>query len=296
MSDPASRTFRAMGTQITTVLPGSCSERNLTAAFDRVSRIFANEEQRFSRFRGDSELTSVNAASGAWTNVSAGFERLVRFALRQAARTDGLFDPTVLHAMIAAGYDRDYDEVLAGARGALHAPQPCGRWAEIEVRPGGLRLPAGVGLDLGGVAKGWTADLAVEAVVRSGLPWALVSAGGDLRIAGDTAGIEVAIEDPWVATEEVARVCLTGGALASSSTTRRAWGPGLHHVIDPRTGAPSDAAALQATVWAPTCAEAETLATWAILTGPSALDTVPGAIATFDGNLLMNFAAAEVAA
>lgn len=296
MSDLSSRTFRAMGTQITTVLPGSFPERTLTAALDRVDGIFAKEEQRFSRFRGDSELTSVNAASGRWTNVSGGFERLVRFALRQAERTEGLFDPTVLHAMIAAGYDRDYDEVLAGARGVLHPPQPCGRWAEIDLRPGGLCLPAGVGLDLGGIAKGWTADLAAEAVVHSGLPWALVSAGGDLRIAGDSTGIDVAIEDPWVATEEAARVRLTSGALASSSTTRRAWGPGLHHVIDPRTGAPSDAAALQATVWAPTCAEAETLATWAILTGPAALDTVPGAIATVDGSLVMNFATAEVAA
>ncbi|MGZ8566711.1 MAG: FAD:protein FMN transferase [Actinomycetota bacterium] len=296
MSDASSHTFRAMGTQVTIVLPDRSSQRTLAAASDRVVQIFEREEQRFSRFRGDSELTSVNAASGTWTNVSGGFERLVRFSLRQAERTHGLFDPTVLHAMIAAGYDRDYDEVLAGARGALHPTQPCGRWKEIELRSGGLRLPDGVGLDLGGVAKGWTADLAAEAAVRSGLPWALVSAGGDLRVAGDTTGVEVAIEDPWDATEEVARVRLVSGALASSSTTRRAWGPGLHHVIDPRTGAPSDAVALQATVWAPTCAEAETLATWAILTGPAALDTIPGAIATSDGDLLMNFSTAEVAA
>ena len=67
--------------------------------FERVADIFAREEQRFSRFRGDSELASVNAANaGRWTNVSAGFERLVRFSLRQAERTEGLFDPTVLHA------------------------------------------------------------------------------------------------------------------------------------------------------------------------------------------------------
>ncbi|MGZ5297557.1 MAG: FAD:protein FMN transferase [Actinomycetota bacterium] len=296
MSELTGGTFRAMGTQITTVFPASSPVWIRTAGFDRVAEIFAEEEQRFSRFRGDSELTSVNAASGRWTNVSTGFERLVGFALRQAERLDGLFDPTVLHAIIAAGYDRDFDEVLAGARGALHPPQPCGRWAEIDQRPGGLRLPAGVGLDLGAVAKGWTADLAAEAAVDSGLPWALVSAGGDLRIAGDVAGIDVAIEDPGVATEEVARVRLTSGALASSSTIRRAWGPGLHHVIDPRTGAPSDAVALQATVWAPTCAEAETLATWAILTGPAALDSIPGAIATTDGDLFMNFATAEVAA
>jgi thiamine biosynthesis lipoprotein len=296
MNELASTTFRAMGTEITTVVPATSPERVVKGVFEGVTDIFVREEQRFSRFRGDSELISVNANAGRWTNVSAGFERLARFSLRQAERTEGLFDPTVLHAMIAAGYDRDYDEVLVGARVALHPPQPCGSWAEIDMRPGGLRLPAGVGLDFGGVAKGWTADLAAEAAARSGVPWVLVSAGGDLRIAGDCVGIDVAIEDPWVATEEAARVRLRSGALASSSMTRRAWGPGLHHVIDPRTGAPSDAAALQATVWAPTCAEAETLATWAILTGPTALDSVPGAVATADGSLVMNFATTEVAA
>jgi thiamine biosynthesis lipoprotein len=285
-----------MGTQIAILLAGDTSEPIAMTALDRVAKIFSAEERRFSRFRDDSELIAVNAASGRWTNVSVGFQRLVRFALRQANRTGGLFDPTVLHALVAAGYDRDFDEVLAGARGALQPPHPCGRWDEIDLRPGQLRLPAGVGLDLGGVAKGWTADLAAEAAVDSGLPWAVVSAGGDMRIAGDTAGIDVAIEDPWIATEEMARVHLTRGALASSSTTRRAWGPGLHHIIDPRTGAPSDAAALQATVWAATCAEAETLATWAILTGPEALDTVPGAIVTSDGDLFLNFAPEEVAA
>jgi thiamine biosynthesis lipoprotein len=233
----------------------------------------------------------VIAAAGRWTAISPDFERLVRFTLDQAQRTRGLFDPAALDAVVAAGYDRDFDEVLAGARGALHPPRPCGRWAEIQVRPGALRLPAGVGLDLGGVAKGWTVDLAVDAALEAGLPCVFVSAGGDLRIAGETPGIYVAIEDPADAATEVLRVRLSWGALASSSITKRAWGPGLHHVIDPRTGIPSDPRTLQATVWAPTCAEAEVLATWALLTGPSSLATISGAIATATGELRTNFAA-----
>jgi thiamine biosynthesis lipoprotein len=193
-----------------------------------------------------------------------------------------LFDPAALGAVVAAGYDRDFDELLAGARGALHPPRACGRWAEIEVRPGALRLPAGVGLDLGGVAKGWT-DLA-DAALHMGLV-----TRDNLRIAGDTPGIDVTIEDPADADTEVVRVRLSRGALASSSITKRAWGPGLHHVIDPRIGIPSDDRTLQATVWAPTCAEAEVRATWALLTGPSALATINGAIATADGELRTNF-------
>ena len=193
--------------------------------------------------------------------------------------------------MVAAGYDRDFDEVLAGARGALHPPQPCGRWREIAMRPGEILLPAGVGLDLGGIAKGWTSDLAAEAAVREGLPWSLVSAGGDLRIVGEAPPIDVRIEDPGAPSETAATLRLDSGALASSSTLRRAWGPDLHHILDPRTGAPTDSPIVQSTVWASTCAEAEVLATWALLTGTAAMDTVPCALVSRDGDLIMNFEA-----
>ena len=252
--------------------------------------MFAREERRFSRFRDDTELSRVNLAAGRWTPVSAPFEALVGLALTQAQRTDGLFDPTVLHAMVAAGYDRDFDEVLAGARGALHPPRPCGRWREIVDAP--RRDPAPCrrrALDLGGIAKGWTSDLAAEAAMLEGLTWSLVSAGGDLRIAGDAPSIDVRIEDPGDASATAATLRLATGALASSSTLRRAWGPDLHHIIDPRTGAPSDSPIVQSTVWAPTCAEAEVLATWTLLTGTAAMDTVPCALVSRDGDMIVNF-------
>ena len=137
---------------------------------------------------------------------------------------------------MAAGYDRDFDEVLAGARGALHPPEPCGRWNEVEVRQGAVRLPPGVGLDLGGIAKGWTVDLAAAGAVDAGLAWALVAAGGDLAIAGDAPSLEIPIEDPETLERPMATLRLDRGALATSSVAKRAWGPDLHHVIDPADG------------------------------------------------------------
>jgi FAD:protein FMN transferase len=284
----AHHSFRAMGTDVSLTGPDDAS---FARASEAVEAVFAREERRFSRFRDDSELSRVNLAAGRWTSVSPPFEALIGVALMQAKRTDGLFDPTVLHAMVAAGYDRDFDDVLAGARGALHPPQPCGRWREIAMRPGEILLPAGVGLDLGGIAKGWTSDLAAEAAVREGLSWSLVSAGGDLRIVGEAPSIDVRIEDPGAPSETAATLRLDSGALASSSTLRRAWGPDLHHILDPRTGAPTDSPIVQSTVWASTCAEAEVLATWALLTGTAAIDTVPCALVSRDGDLIMNFGA-----
>ena len=271
--------FRAMGSAFEVMGP---HDPSFDAAYARIRSRVAREEHRFSRFRGDSELVRVNEAAGSPTVLSRSFAEVLGLALEAAIDTAGRFDPSVHDAMIAAGYDRDLDEVLAGARGVLNPAVPCGRWREIELDDDRLLLPAGVHLDLGGIVKGWTADRAVQDALEEGLPWALVSAGGDLRIGGDAPGVEVAIEDPVDPDRRIARLTLTQGALATSSVLKRAWGDGLHHVIDPFTGAPADTDLLQATVWAPTCAEAEVRATAALLEGRSALGVTPGIVVTAD--------------
>ena len=255
-----------------------------------VVEVFATEEDRSSRFRSSSELSMINASAGSWTTVSAGLAALLRFALDHAAATDGLFDPTMLRAMEAAGYDRDLDEVIRAARGALHPPVACGRWREVELDGRRLRLPDDVGLDLGGVAKGWTVDLAAERALSAGLAWVLVSAGGDLRIAGDAPALEIAVEDPDEPEREFASLRLCSGAIATSSTRRRSWGPGLHHVIDPRTGAPSVTGLAQATVWAPTCAEAEIASTVALLEGSTGAVRRACLLVEDDGTITRSFA------
>ena len=287
--------FRAMGTQILVLVDGSEDAARLAGAVDRVRDTFERLERRCSRFRADSELTRVNRRAGRPTRVSPELAELVSHALAAARRTEGRFDPAVLDAVVGAGYDRDFDEVLAGARVALRPPRPCGRWREVRLEGDRLELPEGVGLDLGGLAKGWTVDRAAEAALAAGLRWVLVNAGGDLRLLGEAPpeGIPVGVEDSEDPSAEVLRLHLTAGALATSSITRRAWGPGLHHLIDPRTGAPAASGVLQATVWAPTCAEAEVAAKDALLRGETALGDVPGVLVLADGRVLTNLDAPE---
>jgi thiamine biosynthesis lipoprotein len=287
--------FAAMGTTVTVLGPGH--EPGFDAITRVVRTIFERHEQRFSRFRPDSELSRVNAAAGTRIRVSEEFARLTWFALEAWDETDGRFDPTVLGAVLAAGYDRDFDALLAGARVALRPPTPCGRSGEIVLEERDLHLPAGVGLDFGGLAKGWTVDAAAEAAVDAGLLWVLVNAGGDLRVCGDPpAALDVGIEDPERSDADVGRVLLSEGALATSSVTRRAWGPGLHHLIDPRTGRPVVGPVLQATVWAPRCAAAEIRAKDALIQGEASLERSPAVLVLRDGRILTNVSELEVAA
>lgn len=279
--------FRAMGTGIQ--LLGPEGHPATQGAVRAVEARFATEELRFSRFRPDSELSLVNAIAGSPTPVSPAFAEVVLLALDAAAATGGLFDPTVHDALVAAGYDRDFDEVMAGARGSLHPAVPCGRWSEVELDAGILRLPEGVHLDLGGIAKGWTVDLAAADALEAGLPWALVNAGGDLRLAGDAPTIEIAVEDPEQPERELLRLRLADGALATSSIAKRSWAPGRHHVIDPRTGAPAETDLLQATVWASTCTQAEILATHALLQGSGVATSLRCALVTRAGDVLVAF-------
>ena len=259
-----------MGTSVRVLTEGGGSEVPTSLADRAIVRTFEREERRFSRFRGDSELSLVNAAGGRSVRISESFRSVMRLALDAAASTGGLFDPTVLGALEAVGYDRTFDDVLAGARGASHPTGPCGRWRDVSLEDDLLRLPAGVGLDLGGLVKGWTADEAATRAVDAGLPWVLVNAGGDLRIAGDAPRIDIAVEDPDDPASELGRLSVREGGVASSSTRSRAWGDGLHHVIDPTTGSASATDLVQVTVTAPTCAEAEILAKAVLLRGSGA--------------------------
>ncbi len=303
MKSPLRYSFTTMGTTVTLIAPRATGERMFRSATAKVEHIFRREDRRFSRFRPDSELSRVNAAAGQWIQVSRPFAVLTERSLRAAAETDGLFDPTVLPALAAAGYDRDWaeveargadeDEELAAIRREFAAlmikhSTACGAWREIELDDANLRIPEGAALDFGGIAKGWTVDRAAGKLPD--LRWAIVNAGGDLRVVGTPprAGLGVGIEDPHDAGVEALRLGLCAGALATTSVTVRAWGEGSHHVIDPRTSLPAMTEVVQATVWGETCADAEVWSKAALLRGPEILDRVSASLVLSSGEVVTN--------
>ncbi len=130
--EPIRHAFVSMGTRVQLIAAPESDGRDVARALRRVRRIFAREDVRFSRFRPDSELSTVNAQAGEWVPVSAPFATLIRMALKAARDTDGLFDPTVLPALMAA-------RIRPGLRGRGGARRSRGRGASSH--PARVRRP-----------------------------------------------------------------------------------------------------------------------------------------------------------
>jgi FAD:protein FMN transferase len=284
--------FPAMGTSVRLLAaPG--------APLDDARALVEDLEARLTRFDPASELCALNADPRESVPASGLLRDAVSAAVAGAAATDGLVDPTLLGAVVRAGYDRslvghpraDLRAALASAPEPRPAsPPPVADWRRIHVddAAGTVTRPPGVKLDLGGSAKGLAADLAAELLEPSG-PCA-ADLGGDLRVRGVH---EVLVPNP-VLQMLAAVLELHDDAVATSGIDKRLWWDGVgrpaHHLLDPATQRPAWTGVLTATAKAPTAAMAEALAKAAILAGPVAgrevLARYGGLLITYDGAVL----------
>lgn len=222
-------------------------------------------ESRWSRFLADSDITALNVAEGAPRRVHPQTVRLVREMVDAHRRTDGDFDPTLLPALVAAGYAQS--RVDAGRTTMLppSAVAP-GRIDSIRIDDDRITVGRGTTLDPGGIGKGLAGDLAVEQALADGALGAMAEFGGDVVVGGvapDGVAWRIGVEDPFDPDRHLAIIRLARGALATSSQRKQRWvaadGTEAHHLLDPR-GIRSISSDVQTvTVIAATGARAESL-------------------------------------
>jgi thiamine biosynthesis lipoprotein len=272
---PGSQThrFRAMGTDVEVIVVDG-PDGAAAGAEARVEGL----EARWSRFRPDSELSRLNQAAGTPAVVSLPTFRLVQRAVEAWSLTDHRFDPTVLPALEAAGYDRTFDDVPSDGPDSPAPPGPAPGCAGIRLDPvvRAVTLPAGTRLDLGGIGKGYAADLVADELRQEGAAGACVNLGGDLHVSGlppeGAPAWVVAVEDP-AGGDGLGNLTLAAGGVATSTRLRRAWrraGRVWHHLLDPATGRPAFEGLASVTVLAAETWWAEVLAKAAFLAGPDA--------------------------
>jgi FAD:protein FMN transferase len=281
--------FAAFGS--TAVVVASDGDR-LPAAVDAVRVTVDAFDLACSRFREDSELSALNRSGGRPIRVSALLLEAVTAGVRAAALTDGDVDPTLGEALIALGYDRDFELGLDG-RGVRAAGVKSGaaaskraiaftsiagwRTIRVDFEAGTVGLGQGVSLDLGATAKALAADHAAAAAADAGGCGVLVSIGGDIATAGPVPpeAWRVRVTDDHRAGVEAPGQWITirSGGLATSSTTVRRWRSGgatVHHLLDPSSRLPVSSRWRTASVAAATCLDANIASTAAVVRGERA--------------------------
>ena len=250
-----------------------------------MSDVLDRVDLAYSRFRPDSELVAVNAAAEADAAAARSSpsrspwrcgppnRRTARSTRRSAGRC-GRSATTTTSPNSRRGRVRS-------SYGWSRSPG----WQTVElshVRQE-VVLRRGVELDLGSTGKALAADLAAGAAIGAIGPMGgvLVSLGGDIATAGSAPDggwrILVAEDSETPVDGDGETIAIPRGAIATSSTTVRRWQRGtvaLHHLIDPRTGGPVESPWRTVTVAAPTCVEANTAATAAIVLGSRGLDSL----------------------
>jgi len=331
----AETSWEALGTNVVLRVT---DPRALARAREAVVNELQAIDRTCSRFRSDSEITSVNeSAGGRPVQVSDLLAQAIELAMRATELTGGDVDPTVGRALVLSGYDRDWKEMLELAHGHASAPdrtlasadsiptnasdraesagsdtnhtsgppgammipanppgamiaanppgtvmvaaKRVGGWQSVRFDPAvrTVRVPRGVMLDLGATAKAWVADRAASAASQAGECGALVSVGGDIAVSGQApaGGWAVHVTDDHRSAPSAPgqTVKIESGGLATSSTAVRCWrhqGQTMHHIIDPRTGAPVRGTWRTVSVAAASCADANIATTAALVRGGAA--------------------------
>jgi thiamine biosynthesis lipoprotein len=256
----------------------------------RLTRIVHDEslriEARFSRYRDDNIVAQINRAAGAPVPVDDEVLRLLSYADTCWQISGGAFDIT--SGVLRRAWRFDGSDRLPAPH-VIDALLPLVGWDKVRIDGATVTLPAGMEIDFGGIGKEYAVDRALQLASAETDRALLVNFGGDLACNGtaapallaEDAGIggnnratrtwTVGVEAPGGGVAKLLR--FRAGALATSGDARRFLlkdGVRYGHILDPRTGWPVRDAPRSVTVVAPTCIEAGTLSTLAILRGREA--------------------------
>jgi len=292
--------FAAMGTDVAIAIQTD-AESAAQAAIALARAEFARIETLMTDWQDTSEVAAINrAAGGAAIEVSPELADLLRGAKRVAQLTRGKFDPTY------AGAGRLWDFRADPPR--LPDPEQIRRGIEridfeqLEVAEAAPRVRlarAGMRIGLGGIAKGYAVDRAVQLIEDQGFSNFAVNAGGDLAVRGtkDERLWWVSIRHPREPGEVVGVLPVSNLSVVTSGDYERYFeleGKRYCHIIDPDTGYPASACQ-SVTIMARRTWWADALATGVFILGPTegmrlieSLDGVEGMIIASDGAMTLS--------
>lgn len=252
--------------------PGSMPAEQLEEeVFAEIGRL----EKLFSRTVEDSDVSRVNTAAGLNpVKVSPEVLYVTEQAVSYAELSEGSFDPTIAPLIDLWGFlGQDYrvpeQEELERAISFVDYTV-----LEIDRDSEALFLPRKqMGLELGGIAKGFIVDRAMEVLKQADVKHAFINAGGDIGLIGSKPDGEpwrIGITNPGETDQIIAVLSIKDSSVVTSGDYERSFevaGEKYHHILDPETGMPADELA-SVTIAADTALLADVLSTAVFVLGP----------------------------
>ncbi|HAB18329.1 MAG TPA: FAD:protein FMN transferase [Verrucomicrobiota bacterium] len=276
--------FQALGTvcRLTLVGPSAAVAAFVESALAWV----AGFEAKYSRFLPGSLVSRINEAAGVdWVDLDPEAERIIAICHELNFLSRGVLDPTVLPLLRLWNWKAG----VIPSEEAIRQAMECVGWRRVQRASGRIFLPVtGMGLDLGGMGKEFAVDQVALLARHGGLTGALVDFGADIRVVGLPAdgrpGWHVGLEDPAAPGRTWRGLAVREAAVATSGDYHRRFeinGVRYSHILDPRTGRPTNNGVRAVSVLAPSCLQAGLLSTSALVLGPveglRLIDSTPGA-------------------
>ena len=274
-AESETRTVYAMDTVMNLTVYGE----NAAAALESAEKeLHTLDEAVLSRTAEGSELYALNTSNGETVEYGADdiLPALIETALTISDATEGAFDPTLAPVLDAWGFTKDERRVpFADELKELLSHTGCGKVALEKTADGWtVTLLDGAQLDLGGIAKGYAADLLRAQLEKEGVTSATLDLGGDVFVMGrktDGSDWRIAVKDPADTESYLGVVSAADKFIVTSGVYERYFeenGVRYHHILDPKTGCPAESGLVSVTVLCENGAWADALSTACFVLGP----------------------------
>lgn len=269
----AQRTVLAMDTVMNLTVYAQNEEKGKETV-SLLSEWIMGLEGEFSATKENSPVWTLNRTGEVGLAVDAHLPLLLEQTLKLCGATGGALDITAYPAVKAWGFATgeyrvpDADELTALAANI--------DWSVLEVDESAIRLPEGVEIDLGAVAKGYAGDVLAQGLTEMGIPSALLDLGQSSIMAvgakPDGTPWRIGVQDP-AGDSYLGVLELKDQAMGTSGSYQRYFeedGVRYCHIIDPKTAAPARSGLASVTVVAPSCLLCDGLSTALFVMGPEA--------------------------
>ena len=301
-AQPLRRQELLMDTVVEITIYEGGSETMLDGAF----ALCREYEALFSRTIDASDISRINAAHGAPVEVSDDTVSLLEGALSYSRLSDGAFDPTIEPLVSLWNINSDAPHVPDADE--IQRALTRVDWTQVRVSENTVTLPDGMGLDLGGIAKGYIADRLREYLHEQGARSAIINLGGNVLTLGSKPGgvpFTIGARKPFAQSQgEIIGACrVSDKSIVTSGVYERYFeqdGRLYHHILDTATGYPVDNGVYSVTIISQSSMDGDALSTICLALGQArglelieSLDGVEAIYFMADGSYALSSGADE---